>query len=106
MVHLRDVRYLTGVAVVLNIATSGPAFVVVEVPVAEGDSGEVLPAGAEPASARGVGSLPTAGSTHVVDDGVHIDVDLLGIYSIVVATHKINTRPLSLHTFTPFLSIF
>ena len=79
---LSDTRYLTGVAIVLNIATSGPAFVVVEVPVGEGDSGEVLPAGAEPASARGVGSLPAAGSTHVVDDGVHIDVDLMSRYRI------------------------
>lgn len=68
--------YLVGITVVLNVATAGSALVVVEVVVGEGDGGEVLPAGAEPASAGGVGSLSAAGTAHVVDDGVHVDVDL------------------------------
>lgn len=68
--------YLVSVSVVLDVAAARPALVVVEVPVGEGDAGEVLPAGAEPAATRRVGSLSAAGAAHVIDDGVHVDVDL------------------------------
>ena len=49
---------------------------VVEVHVGEGDAGEVLPAGTEPAPTRRVGALSTTGTTHVVDHHVHVDVNL------------------------------
>ena len=49
---------------------------VVEVQVGEGDAGEVLPAGTEPAPTRRVGALPTTGTTHVVDHHIHVDVNL------------------------------
>lgn len=47
---LRDDRYLIGITIVLNIATASLAFVVIEIPLAVGDRGEVLPASTEPAS--------------------------------------------------------
>lgn len=75
-VFLSNIHYLIGITIVLNIATASPAFVVIEVPMREGNTGEVLPVSTEPASAWGVGTLSTASSAHVIDDSVHIDVDL------------------------------
>lgn len=76
---MNNVLYLIGIAVVLNIATACPAFVIIEVHVGKWDRGEVLVVGIEPASAGGVGSLATTGTAHVVDDSVHINVDLLAL---------------------------
>lgn len=71
-----DIDYLIGIAIALNIAAASPAFLVIEVRPGKGDSREVLPPSTEPASTCRVGSLSTPGATHVVDDSVHIDVDL------------------------------
>ena len=76
MLFLSDIHYLIGITIVLNIATSSPAFVVIEVALAEGNSGEILIVRIKPASTWRVGSLTTTGAAHVVDDSVHIDVDL------------------------------
>lgn len=74
--EMRPMQYLIGVSIILDISAASSALVVVEVPVGEGNSGELLPVCTEPASTRGVGAFSTTGSTHVVDDSVHIDVDL------------------------------
>lgn len=76
MLLLSDIHYLIGIAIVLNIATSSPAFVVIEVALAEGNSGEILIVRIKPASTWRVGPHTTTGAAHVVDDSVHIDVDL------------------------------
>lgn len=68
--------YLVGITIVLNVATASPAFVIIEVHVGIGDRGEVFLACIEPASTGGVCPLTTAGTAHVVDDSIHIDVDL------------------------------
>lgn len=47
---LSAMKYLIGITIVLNIATASPAFVVIEVQVCEGDTGEFPSAGIEPAS--------------------------------------------------------
>lgn len=70
------ILYLICISVVLNVAAASSAFAIVEVPAAEGNGGKLLFVGAEPGSAAGVRTLPTPGATHVVDDGVHVDVHL------------------------------
>lgn len=54
-----------------------------------------------------MGSLSTAGAAHVVDDSVHIDINLgWEDKRIVGPTQLINTSPLCLFTFTYFLCTF
>lgn len=49
-VCVSNIRYLIGIAVILNVAAACPAFVIVEVHVGKWDGGEVLMVGIEPAS--------------------------------------------------------
>lgn len=48
--RVSNIRYLIGIAVILNVAAASPAFVIVEVQVGIWDRGEVLIVGIEPAS--------------------------------------------------------
>lgn len=73
----QKVCYLIGIAIILNIATACLAFVIVEVQVREWDRGEVLVVSIEPASTGGVCTLATTGTAHVVDNSVHVNVNLL-----------------------------
>lgn len=82
---MNNACYLIGIAIILNIATACPAFVIIEVHVSKWDRGEVLVVGIEPASTGGVGSLATTGTAHVIDDSVHINVDLLTLSAYQVS---------------------
>ena len=75
-VFLNGIDYLRGITIVFNIATASPALVIVEVRGGKGDTWEVLLVGAEPAATRRVSPLSATWSAHVVDDSVHVDVDL------------------------------
>lgn len=75
-VCVSNIRYLIGIAVILNVAAASPAFVIIEVHVGKRDGGEVLIVGTEPATTWGVRSLSTAGAAHMVDDSIDVDVDL------------------------------
>lgn len=76
---MNNACHLISVAVILNIATACLAFVIIEVHVSKWDGWEVFVVGIEPASTGGVGPLATTRTAHVVDDSIHINVDLLAL---------------------------
>ena len=70
--------YLVGVTVVLDVSAAGSAFAVIEVPPREGHCGEVPGSRVEVAPASAAGSRSHTVPTHVIDHGVHVDMDLKG----------------------------
>ena len=68
--------YLVDIIVILDISAGRFALAFVEIKATEGNGREVHLFGTEIGSTGRVGSLSASSSTHVVDDGINVDVNL------------------------------
>lgn len=68
--------YLVDIIVIFDVSAGSFALALVEIKATEGDGREVHLFGIEIGSTGRVGSLSTSSSTHVVDNGINVDVNL------------------------------